>query len=45
MITCTKTRTRYDLRNFCFTNRVQYVEQSAYMTLCMQNLLTHLNQD
>ena len=37
---------RYDLRNF-FTNRIVNMWNSTVclMTLCMQNLLTHLNPD
>ena len=39
-------RARYDLRNF-FTNRIVNMWNSTVylMKLCMQNLLTHLNQD
>ena len=39
-------RARYDLRNFV-TNRIVDMWNSTVflMTLCMQNLLTHLNPD
>ena len=39
-------RARYDLRNFV-TNRIVNMWNSTVclMTLCMQNLLTHLNPD
>ena len=39
-------RARYDLRSF-FTNRIVNMWNSTVclMTLCMQNLLTHLNPD
>jgi len=42
-----KTRTRYDLRKFIFTNKVVNLWNSlpALTWLCMQNLLIHLSQD
>jgi len=41
-----KTRIRYDLHKFFFTNRIMSICGTVcLMMLCMQNLPTHLSQD